>query len=82
MLNYLASLNSSIPVSEDNMPSSYCNITNDVTTDDRCFSCSRPVSYCFSNLSGIKKWYCGYCASYIATSENICINLQSLSIDS
>lgn len=87
MLNYLASLNPSTEVPSDKMPSSYCDITNDAMTNDKCFSCTRPVSYCFSNLSGIKQWYCGYCASYIATSrsnpvESIRIDFQSLKINS
>jgi hypothetical protein len=35
-------------------------------TNDLCISCTRPASYYFQDNKK-KYWYCGYCASYIAT---------------
>lgn len=61
----LSHLYSSMTVSKDKTIYPY-KIEHNIMTDDACFSCGRAVSYCFSNLSGIKKWYCGYCAASIS----------------
>jgi hypothetical protein len=66
----LSHLSSSMVVEDCKMIDPYI-IEHNIMTDDQCFSCQRPVSYAFTNLSGIKRWYCGYCAVSIAKVDSI-----------
>jgi len=80
-MDYISSLNSSIIVDDNKIIYPY-KIEHNIMTDDKCFSCGRAVSYCFSNLMGVKKWYCGYCAASIARDamDNLQVSLQNLNI--
>lgn len=69
-MQYLESLNTSVIVPENKTIYPYT-IEHNIMTDHQCFSCTRPVIYCFSTMMGIKKWYCGYCASSIVRHYDI-----------
>lgn len=76
-MQHLYNLNSSVDVPDNKIIYPYT-IEHNIMTDDKCYSCTRPVSYCFSNLVGVKKWYCGYCATYIVRADPINSLEQSL----
>ena len=71
MLNYLSSLDTSLTVPFDKMPNEFHEIVSDVMSNENCFSCNRPASFCCTCTSVNEKWYCGYCTAYIAKSFNI-----------
>lgn len=70
MESYLSGLSSSVTIKADKMITPYY-IEHNIFTNDACHNCKRPVSYCFSNIVGVKKWYCGYCAAAIVKVNHI-----------
>lgn len=70
MESYLSHLPSSMEVVNDKSITPYY-IEHNIFTNDACHNCNRPVSYCFSNLVGVKKWYCGYCAAAIVKVNHV-----------
>jgi hypothetical protein len=87
MLNYLSSLDTFLVVPIDKIPNEFHEVVSDVMTNENCFSCNRPASFCFIIAGNNEKWYCGYCAAYIAISYNkneieiVRNNLETLSIN-
>jgi len=81
MDTYLSGLTSSMIVDHDKSIEPYY-IEHNIMTNDVCYSCSRAVSYCFSNFKGIKRWYCGYCATFIVKNSmnDIELGVQNLKL--
>lgn len=78
--DYISNLKSSGNISKEKIYP--FRIERNNTTDNKCVTCNKSVSFCFYNIIGEKTWYCGYCAACICKvdSMNDVISLESIKI--